>query len=254
MQLKIALSALALSAQAQQTLNLGDKGGVLAAAKAAMGPLQQYFKSPNLGGLGAWQEQSSSGRWGMQWHESGQFYDVFYQYALASGDGSNNAFANAQMHACDNGNGDFFGGSGSAPQDHRWNDDVAWWALSSQSGAEATGDAALKSLSMTTFNQVWLDWDDACGGGIYWSRDRNPSSSNPYLKSTITNVQMMDLAARLGETEKFNQIWSWLKSSGLVVDNGNGGYIIYDNIMTNGCHIEKVVYSKTDHSQSLHSF
>ncbi|KAJ3077234.1 hydrolase 76 protein [Podochytrium sp. JEL0797] len=217
---------------------------VLSAAKSAMGPLQQYFNGPNVEGKGSWTEQDSSGRWVVQWHESGQYNDMIYQYALASGDSSNNGFVHSNLIASAAGNGDFLGGfTADQVQDTRWNDDIAWWGLASQTGAEATGDATLASLASKTFDEVWMSWDNQCGGGIFWSRDRDPSASNPYLKSAITNVQMMDLGARLGKTDQVNQIWSWLKSSGLVVDDGNGGYVIYDNIMTNNCSKSSQVYS-----------
>ncbi|KAJ3077235.1 hydrolase 76 protein [Podochytrium sp. JEL0797] len=206
-----------------------------------MGPLQAYFVGPNIEGKGAWTEQTASGRWVVQWHESGIYQDLFYQYALASGDSSNNGFAHSNLIASAAGNGDFLGGfTADQVQDTRWNDDIAWWALAS---AEATNDTALSSLASTTFNDIWMSWDMQCGGGIFWSRDRSPTAFNPYLKSVITNVQMMDLGSRLGETGKVNQIWSWLKSSGLVVDDGNGGYVIYDNIMTNNCSKSSQVYS-----------
>ncbi|KAJ3077237.1 hydrolase 76 protein [Podochytrium sp. JEL0797] len=239
----LALISLAACALAQN-LDLGDTNAVKAAAKAAMGPLQQYFNGPNVEGKGSWTEQDPSGRWVVQWHESGQYNDLFFQYSIASGDSSNNGFAQGNMMSSAAGNGDFLGGfSADQVQDTRWNDDIAWWGLASQSGAEATGDGTLASLAQKTFDEVWMSWDSQCGGGIFWSRDRDPSASNPYLKSTITNVQMMDLGARLGQNDKVNQIWAWLKSSGLVVDDGNGGYAIYDNIMTNGCTISNAAYS-----------
>ncbi|ORY21092.1 hypothetical protein BCR33DRAFT_776586, partial [Rhizoclosmatium globosum] len=140
-------------------LDVTDKGAVLAAAKAAMGPLQQYFVDPNIEGKGSWKENP------------GMYQDLFFQYSLASGDGSNNGFATNNMYAsAASGNGgDFLGGfSPNESQDGRWNDDIAWWALSSISGAEATGNADLRAFASTTFDQVWMSWDDQCGGGIYW--------------------------------------------------------------------------------------
>ncbi|KAI9329456.1 hypothetical protein BDR26DRAFT_872417 [Obelidium mucronatum] len=197
------LPIIALTASAQN-LDLGNKDAVVAAARAAIGPLKQYFTDPNTQGGGAWREQSG-GRWVLQWHESGMYQDLFFQYALASGDGSSNGFAANNLQAASNGR-DFLG----------------------ISGAEAGAGGNLRGLAATTFDDIWMSWDDKCGGGIYWSRNRNPDGANPYLKSSITNVQMMDLGARLGYTDKANQIWNWMKSSGLVVDDGNGGYVILD--------------------------
>ncbi|KAI9329455.1 glycosyl hydrolase family 76-domain-containing protein [Obelidium mucronatum] len=236
------LPILALTAQAQN-LDLGNKDAVTGAARAAIGPLKQYFNDPNTQGGGAWREQSGD-RWVVQWHESGMYHDLFFQYALASGDGSSNGFAAANVQAASNGR-DFLGVfTPDQSQDGRWNDDIAWWAVSSISGAEAGAGGNLRGLASTTFDDVWMSWDDKCGGGIYWSRNRNSDGANPYLKSSITNVQMMDLGARLGHTDKANQIWNWMKSAGLVVDDGKGGLVILDRVYSNDCsNIAHEVYS-----------
>ncbi|KAI9329452.1 glycosyl hydrolase family 76-domain-containing protein [Obelidium mucronatum] len=236
---------LATLVQVGQCLDVNSLDDTKAVAKSALGPLQQYFTGANIvSGKGQWIEQSSSGKWVVQWHESGQYFDLFYQYALFTGDGSSSGFATSNVQAASNGN-DFLGiYKASDDQDERWNDDIAWWAISSLTGAESGAGGNLRNLASTTFDQIWQSWDDKCGGGIYWSRSRKPNSANPYLKSTITNVQMMDLGARLGQGDKANQIWNWLKSANLVVDDGDGGYVIYDRVLTNDCGtVAREVYS-----------
>ncbi|KAI9329454.1 glycosyl hydrolase family 76-domain-containing protein [Obelidium mucronatum] len=236
MKLISALSLLfAVSVTTAQSLDFGNKDAVIAAAKAAIEPLKQYYTEPNTQGDGAWKEQSGD-RWVLQWHESGMYYDLFFQYALATGDKSSNSFATSNVQAAASNGRDFLGVfTPDQMQDGRWNDDIAWWAVSSISGAEAGAGGNLKALASTTFDDVWQSWDDKCGGGIYWSRNRNANGANPYLKSSITNVQMMDLGVRLGHTDKANQIWNWMKTAGLVVDDGTGGYVILDRVYSNDC-------------------
>lgn len=70
------------------------------------------------------------------------------------------------------------------------------------------------TTAQKTYDQVWEDWDDQCGGGIYWvrqdllvcterivtdagtlqSRDRGSSAGR--YKSTITNVEFIAQGAR----------------------------------------------------------
>ncbi|KAI8619133.1 glycoside hydrolase, partial [Chytriomyces sp. MP71] len=98
-----------------------------------------------------------------------------------------------------------------------------------------------------TFDEVWDHWDGACGGGLYWGRDRK--SSDPkvaFLKSTITNAEMMEIAARLfaltgesGYKSRFNQIWGWLKTSGIVTVD----YYVADGVDSRDCQPSLRIYS-----------
>ena len=33
-------------------------------------------------------------------------------------------------------------------------------------------------LAKNTFDQVFSQWDDQCGGGVYWARNRNDEKQN----------------------------------------------------------------------------
>ncbi|KAI8924612.1 glycosyl hydrolase family 76-domain-containing protein [Entophlyctis helioformis] len=83
--------------------------------------------------------------------------------------------------------------------------------------------------------EAWQQWDtEACGGGIYWSRNRQAEDNRRTYKSTITNAQHMIMSGRLAiltGNSTFNErgelVYAWLKSSGLVtadwrvLDGGN---------------------------------
>jgi mannan endo-1,6-alpha-mannosidase len=78
---------------------------------------------------------------------------------------------------------------------------------------------------------MWQQWDLVCGGGIYWSRDRNGKKAG--YKSTITNVQHIQLGARLYLLTK-NQtqlkiardIYEWMTSKGVITKDGE----VYDGM------------------------
>ncbi|KAI8924613.1 glycosyl hydrolase family 76-domain-containing protein [Entophlyctis helioformis] len=98
-------------------------------------------------------------------------------------------------------------------------------------GAELFGKDAIMprggtylKLAINTYDEVWEQWDtESCGGGIYWSRNRRATDNLRTYKSTITNAQQINMAARLSiltGNATYNQhgemVYAWLKSSGLV--------------------------------------
>lgn len=78
---------------------------------------------------------------------------------------------------------------------YQGNDDILWWAFGALTAAELYGQDAkmgteqtFLKLATNSHDAVWQQWDTAaCGGGIYWSRDRSSSNLNHRnYKSTIT--------------------------------------------------------------------
>ncbi|POV97964.1 hypothetical protein PSHT_14286 [Puccinia striiformis] len=107
----------------------------------------------------------------------------------------------------------------------RWNDDILWHTIG---GAEIYGADSIMpgakgpwiKLAQKTFDQTYQQWDDGCGGGIYWSRDRNGNSA-PF-KSLITQLEFVQQGARnYLETKNETAIaisktaLDWVFSSGL---------------------------------------
>ncbi|KAJ3014502.1 UNVERIFIED_CONTAM: hydrolase 76 protein [Siphonaria sp. JEL0065] len=255
----IPLLAAIATVSALQSIDVTSKAAAISAAKAAIGPLQQFYAS-NTRGNGAWIEQYDDGHWLIQWHESGIYFDLFYKYMQYSTDYSSLPFVDKEMQLTVGGNGDFLDGMNPTLEiAGRWNDDIGWWALSTMTAAETFGKDGIVaktnvisgynptylSLANTTFYQIWMDWDTkACGGGIYWSRIR--TGSNADLKSTITNVQELELGARLfamtGSNDykaKFDVIYVWLKSTGIIDAN----YLVHDGVRDGGCTVSTEIYS-----------
>lgn len=104
------------------------------------------------------------------------------------------------------------------------------------------------ALAANTFEQMHSQWDNECGGGVYWMRDRNDERPNRRLfKATISNVQGVVLGVRLflvTNNQKYLQnaieMYKWLKESGLVTPSG----AVYDGEYATQCwQIEKNEHS-----------
>ncbi|KAI8610000.1 glycosyl hydrolase family 76-domain-containing protein [Chytriomyces sp. MP71] len=249
-----------------QTIDPSSQSSVLAAAKGAMSPLQIYFlgsangvdnRGPNRG---AWLEEFSDSsnngykRYVVQWHESGIFWDLFYQYQGYSKDTQYTAFVdgNIQKELSIYHDQVAFLDQWSATAG-RWNDDIGWWALAMMTAAEVmpggvvapqnqgNGNFNPKYLDVasTTHSQMFDNWDPStCDGGIFWSRDRNaPKESDRFYKSAITNAQHVELGARLYAITKDNkyitqadQVYKWMQAHLMSSD-----YSISDGVDSRTC-------------------
>ena len=96
-------------------------------------------------------------------------------------------------------------------------DDPQWWALAWIDAYDLTGQERYLEMAKTIFEDTTGAWDDVCGGGVWWSRDRA-------YKNAITNELFMLLAVRLhqrtpGDTEYLEwaqREWEWFESSGMI--------------------------------------
>jgi mannan endo-1,6-alpha-mannosidase len=137
----------------------------------------------------------------------------------------------------------------------KWNDDILWYALATSSLASITtkylpnpGGLSNYQISLNTYNQVQQQYDDVCGGGIYWSRNRNDPTRGAY-KSAITNCQQILLGAQLellnpSPNSKFitqsATTLEWMKSSGVL----NTEYQVFDGLKTDkSCVVSQMLFS-----------
>ncbi|KAJ3166564.1 hydrolase 76 protein [Irineochytrium annulatum] len=217
-------AALSLAGRAAaNTLDVTSKDAVGAAAKAAMKWMPYYYSTPNFDG--AWDQSI------IQWHESGEYWNNFLHYRKYSGDSTYDSFINTQFVIASWGNeGDFLNGnSGLQALEGKWNDDIAWWAFAAVTAAEIWGTSAVVDptgpapgrswfiVAQNTLNEMMEQWDTTtCGGGVYWSRDR--FSKSAAYKSTISNGQAIELAARLNaltpnatQVDFADKIYAWMK-------------------------------------------
>jgi predicted alpha-1,6-mannanase (GH76 family) len=103
-------------------------------------------------------------------------------------------------------------------------DDEAWWALTWIEAFDLTGETRYLEMAETIFDDIAGGWDDTCGGGVWWSKDRD-------YKNAITNQLFLTLAARLhlrtragGESTVYldwaNREWEWFAASGMISASG----------------------------------
>ena len=90
---------------------------------------------------------------------------------------------------------------------------------------------------ITTLNEAWEQYDNKCGGGIYWSRDRGNSGDGDY-KSFITEAEYMQVAARMGKQtgngtyiQQANQLLKWIQSASLFNSDGT----VNDGLHASAC-------------------
>ena len=112
-------------------------------------------------------------------------------------------------------------------------DDEGWWANSWIRAYDLTGNTNFLNMAKTIFTDLLTGWDNSatnCGGGIWWSKDRN-------YKNAIANELFILTAIRLhqrtpgdsGAGSYFywaTNEWAWFKASGMI----NGASLINDGL------------------------
>ena len=100
--------------------------------------------------------------------------------------------------------------------------------------------STLFDIAKNTYTEVRDQWDNLCGGGLYWARNRNDAQLNKAVyKSTITNVEQILLGVRLFKItgdrsylEHAIQVYDWLVGpSGLVTGDG----VVMDGVRADAC-------------------
>lgn len=98
-------------------------------------------------------------------------------------------------------------------------DDDGWWALAWIQAYDVTGNPAYLTMAETIFTTITGAWDSTCGGGVWWSTDRN-------YKNAIPNELFLTIAAKLANRTTgtasasylkwAQQEWTWFKGSGMI--------------------------------------
>jgi mannan endo-1,6-alpha-mannosidase len=232
---------------AQPQVNLRDLNSVRNAAAQTARVLMANYQPGRTASQGAMFDRTNDPSInGFQWWEMGVWWAAIMDYSALSGDSThlNNAVPALTLASYRN-VGSFLGPDRSiaAIAKGKWNDDILWWAFGPMTGAELfpgqtmTGGVPYLQLARQTYDEVWEQWDNNCGGGIYWSRDRITNDPQTrFFKSTITHAQQMLLGARLfAQTNRnqtylqhTNQMMTWLRQ-GLISRDLD----VYDGIRAN---------------------
>jgi predicted alpha-1,6-mannanase (GH76 family) len=109
-------------------------------------------------------------------------------------------------------------------------DDEGWWALAWIKAYDLTGESRYLDMAKTLFEDMKQGWDDNCGGGIWWLKNRT-------YKNAISNELFLSVAARLHLRTPNDQgagsyldwakrEWQWFKQSQMI----NSDHLINDGL------------------------
>jgi hypothetical protein len=179
-------------------VNLQSKSEVQSALKSIAKITTSYYKNERDGAIAQNGRRDATG---VQWYESGILWMSVAEYLRVTSDNELGPLVSEALSRASFGSSANFLGSGalvliSETLYGKWNDDILWWALGPMTLVEIYGrDAVMPNnvpfynLVNNTLEQVWMQYDDSCYGGIYWSRNRksNIIRERTY-KSTITFI------------------------------------------------------------------
>ena len=106
---------------------------------------------------------------------------------------------------------------------NKYLDDEGWWALAWIDAYDLTRNKDYLAMGESIFADMATEWDDTCGGGIWWSKDRK-------YKNAIANELFLSVAAHLANRttgsarQKYlawgNREWTWFKATGMINAQG----------------------------------
>ncbi len=108
-------------------------------------------------------------------------------------------------------------------------DDEGWWALAWIAAFDDTHEQRYLDAAVAIFHDMAGGWDNTCGGGIWWSKERK-------YKNAIANELFLSVAAhlatRVAAQERAtalswaNREWAWFQTTGMM-DSQN---LIHDGL------------------------
>ncbi len=112
-------------------------------------------------------------------------------------------------------------------------DDEGWWAEAWIRAFDLTGEPRYLAMAKTIFADMQGGWDNHCGGGTWWSKERR-------YKNAIANELFLLVAIRLHQRTPADtgpnsyldwaqREWSWFKQSGMI----NAQNLVNDGLTDN---------------------
>ncbi len=184
-------------------------GASLLLAQTAHGPNRLAHAAAGIATLQNWYIEST-GLWiATGWWNSANAVTVLVDYGRLSGD---SRYLPAVANTFDrNEAGGFL---------NKFYDDEGWWALAWIDAYDWTQDQRYLDMASQIFSNMQGGWDDTCGGGLWWSKDRT-------YKNAIPNELFLTVAARLaartGDSAALdwaNREWQWFAQSGMINAQG----------------------------------
>ena len=110
------------------------------------------------------------------------------------------------------------GSQGHAGFLNRYYDDEGWWALAWIDAYDLTGRHDYLLMAESIFSDMTGGWDDVCGGGIWWTKDRTYKNAiaNELFLSVSASLSNRDSANKRTYLDWANKEWSWFSRSGMT--------------------------------------
>jgi predicted alpha-1,6-mannanase (GH76 family) len=102
---------------------------------------------------------------------------------------------------------------------NKFYDDEGWWALAWIDAYDDTRDPRYLSMAESIFADMAGAWDDICGGGIWWSKDKkykNAIANELFLSVAAHLVNRTTGTTRLQYLDWGNKEWTWFQASGMI--------------------------------------
>jgi predicted alpha-1,6-mannanase (GH76 family) len=176
---------------------LSESAGYKRQVQAAVDRLQQWYEPSD----GLWQTTG--------WWNSANDLTAVIDFSRATNSGRYNSILNKSFaqHKYPGFLNDYY-------------DDEGWWALAWIDAYDLTRNAAYLQVASTIFTDMTGGWDDTCGGGIWWSKERN-------YKNAIANELFLDVAAHLANRHSDTALkakyltwaereWQWFQNSSMI--------------------------------------
>lgn len=230
------LVLLVAAVQGAQQVDLNNQNAVKNALQQMAGNMVGWLDK------GLLREKDGNGPDAFQWYEIGLYTGIMMDYAQVSQDNQFSTKIINLVTAQSYGKiGSFLGSNPSIAEfGGKWNDDLLWHSMPALTGAQLykkdtvmPGGVSYFQLAQTTYQQVMDQWDNSCGGGLFWIRSqtrrgRTRNGESYGYKSAITQSEAILHAAKLGMLtgdQKYLQdgdrIYKWMISSGLIAPNGD---------------------------------
>ena len=124
-------------------------------------------------------------------------------------------------------------------------DDEGWWALAWIDAYDVTHEPQYLSMAESIFADMAASWDNTCGGGIWWSKDKhykNAIANELFLSVAAHLANRTSGSARIGYLNWSKREWTWFQASGMInsktlVNDGLGrgrGQTTGGNCVNNG--------------------
>lgn len=128
-------------------------------------------------------------------------------------------------------------------------DDEGWWALAWIDAYDLTGKQRYLAMGQSIFADMAGGWDNTCGGGIWWSKDKT-------YKNAIANELFFSVAAHLAAraatpAERAAYAgwaaseWTWFRRSGMINS---------DHLVNDGLTIDKATGACTNNGKTIWTY